>query len=122
MTVFIKLDDGQSGELEALLSWLKGVDELRGCVERAAAKPGRDEMGVWSDSISVVLGPGGTGVAFASALAVWLRSRASVVKLKVRGGERVIDLDVRGKAATDERVLEVLQPVLSQGGPSDGAP
>ncbi len=82
------------GEVAALRSWLNLDDSYRGRVEvvRNAVEPG--EMGSVADTLVVALGVGGAGTALINTLALWIKTRRSAVRLKVReAGGREIELE-----------------------------
>jgi hypothetical protein len=79
-------------ELRNLRDWLHTDDDFRGSADLAIAAPGIGEMGTASETVNVVIGSGGVA-ALASALSVWLRTRTSDVKVRIRSGDREIAVD-----------------------------
>lgn len=57
--------------------------------------PQPGEMGSVTDTLSVVLGPGGAASALAGALVVWLRTRKPTVRLRLQSKSVSIDLTAK---------------------------
>jgi plastocyanin len=74
MTVRSDRED-RNGAAE-LRSWLNGVPELRGRVNRAEGEPAPEgAMGAAADTLVAVLEPGGVAAVFAGALVAWVQTR-----------------------------------------------
>lgn len=111
-TVSVSLD-GSDDELRQLAGWLRDEDELRGRVRIVdrPIEPGR--MGGVLDTVEVALTSGTAGTLVTSLFA-WLTHRraAGRVKLKVRNGDRTIELTC-GSADDAGTVLDRLGAFLT---------
>jgi hypothetical protein len=95
-------------DTESLADWLKGEPELVGRVRPTRHTPGPGELGAVLDTLTVVLGTGGTVTALITSLRTWLaHPRRSDVRLKVRReGGATVEIDAkRVKRADVERLL-----------------
>jgi hypothetical protein len=71
------------------------------------------QMGTGIEVLQAMLGPGGTGVAFAGVLVAWLRSRRKHIKLRITTNSGTAEIDAQGikdPAAEVERIARVLGP------------
>jgi hypothetical protein len=103
-------------ELKNLEDWLLDEPELAGCpVTRPAASPEPGQMGALSDVLVVALGSGGTGVALASCLSVWLRTRVSDVSLRIRTKQGEVELTATN-TKNAEALIEAITTSVSSGG------
>jgi Effector Associated Constant Component 1 len=110
----IALDNGEPpADLQSLASWLRQDARLRGAVELVHRPPRPGEMGAVSDVLSVALGPGGSGIALAGALSVWLRTRTSDVKATVTGRNGTVTIDVH-RAKDPAEVLEKIESIVGE--------
>lgn len=111
MTLSVQLVGHVSdGDPQSLLNWLRLDRDLRGAVgfETSTARPG--EMGGVASTLSVALGSGGAGVALASALSTWLRSRSTDVKAKIASRNGTVTIDVQ-RAKDPTQVLEMINKI-----------
>lgn len=74
--------DDAAGELRSLLSWLDGDDSLRGR-GRVIGRPGPGEMGAATESLVLMLAPGGVATACATVLIAWIRSRSGSISIEL---------------------------------------
>jgi Effector Associated Constant Component 1 len=119
MELAISIDDpDQRGELTSLEDWLLRDAGLRDCaISRPPAIPRPGEMGAISEVLVVALGSGGSGVALATALSVWLRTRVHDVTIRLQGPAGTIEFSAR--STQDPRELVGVVTSLVSG--SDGA-
>jgi hypothetical protein len=71
-------------EFEDLRGWMTGQDP-RVAVTAVPKPPAPGTQGALWDYLSVACGPDGAGVAAIGALAIWIRSRVTTVKIEVKG-------------------------------------
>jgi Effector Associated Constant Component 1 len=110
---------GQLEELRNLEDWLLEEPGLAECpVTRPSAAPRPGEMGALSDVLVVALGSGGMGVALASSLSVWLRTRVSDLTLRIRTQSGEVELTARN--TKDAEAL--IQAIISSPSASDSEP
>jgi hypothetical protein len=110
-------------EVRRLYSLLSTEPGLRGTVSLVTPPARRGDMGALGDVISVVLGPGGAGVALAGALSIWARSRTSDVRVIVSrqspdGTASSVEIEI-DRSAQPEAVLATIRELLDEG---DGTP
>jgi microcystin degradation protein MlrC len=103
-------------ELDALRQFLLRDDQLRSIDvdARAAALPG-GAMGAATDALLVTLGSGGVAVTLIEALASWLRSRRSKVRIKLTMPDREVELDIT--TLRDPAQLKAIIDVISSAPP-----
>lgn len=89
-------------DARSLLDWLRRDRKLRARVELATDSPSPNQLGALTDTLSVVLGPGGVGVALVAALSVWLRGCRTDVTVRIEGPRGVVELDVRRARNVDD--------------------
>lgn len=101
-----------AADLRSLLAWLQREPALRGAVGFSPSRRGSADMGAVSDAIAVAdaVSRGGTGIALAGALSVWLRNRRSDIEVTVTGPDGSATINIR-RAKDTEQVLEVLRRV-----------
>lgn len=103
-------------ELKNLEDWLLDEPGLAGCpVTRPAAIPEPGQMGALSDVLVVALGSGGMGVALASSLSVWLRTRVSDLSLRIQTKQGDVELTA-SNAKNPEALIEAITTLVSSGG------
>jgi len=87
--------DGDPGaDITSLYRFLRTDDDLRTVdVEARAGSAGDGAMGPITDALMLAFGSGGIGVAVVEAVAAWLASRRSNVKVKVTSGGRTVEID-----------------------------
>ena len=100
-----------AGELRSLRDWLRADDGFVGTVDLDVSRPRVGEMGVLGDSLNVVLGPADIA-ALATALSVWLRSRKSDLRVRLRSGEREVEVDATN-VDDPERFVELVREELA---------
>jgi hypothetical protein len=98
-------------ELAALWEWLRGERALAGAVRAVQRPPGESELGGGPDLLAVALGSGGAGVAFAKALAAWLRTRRSDVVITVRSPSGSVTIEAH-RRVKDGDIASLLQELL----------
>lgn len=86
--------------------WLAGESDLR--VRDVDGTPGPGELGASTDTLAVILAPGGAVVVVVSGLVSWLRSRTSDVRVVVRRGDREVSLAATRVARLDAADLAVM--------------
>jgi hypothetical protein len=113
VVVAISIEDpvDPAGELRSLRDWLRADDAFGGSADLALSRPGVGEMGAVADTLNVVLGPAEVA-ALAGALSVWLRTRRSDVKVRVRSGEREVEVDATN-VSDPERFVELVREDLA---------
>jgi hypothetical protein len=113
-TVSVSLD-GRDEELRQLARWLRDEDELRGRVSLVEPPIGPGQMGSVLDTVQVVLTSGTAGT-FVTSLFAWLGHRRVVgrVKLKVRNGDRTIELTC-GSADDANELIDRVSKILTDG-------
>lgn len=72
-------------------------------------------MGALSDVLVVALGSGGMGVALASSLSVWLRTRVSDLSLRIQTKQGDVELTA-SNAKNPEALIEAITTLVSSGG------
>jgi hypothetical protein len=117
MDVEININSSSDAEeLKNLEDWLLDEPGLVGCpVTRPAASPEPGQMGALSDVLVVALGSGGMGVALASSLSVWLRTRVSDVSLRIRTKQGEVELTATN-TKNAEALIEAITTSVSSGG------
>lgn len=98
-------DDEQ--DLESLIGWLRRERIPSMLVEAAPNEIPAGQMGSISDALLVTVTPEAIA-ALAGALAVWLRTRRTEIRLTVRRGERETTLDAKGLKDSEAVIREVL--------------
>jgi Effector Associated Constant Component 1 len=111
MVAVIRVDGGDADELRSLHEWLRDEAELRGAVRLIHASVAPDELGGIADAVSVAVGAGGAGTVLASALATWLRTRRTAVRLVVQRGGQKVELELE----TLESVVPLIERLLDTG-------
>jgi Effector Associated Constant Component 1 len=109
-------DTSDLADLKSLEDWLLDEPLLAGCaVTRPAAAPEPGQMGALSDVLVVALGSGGAGAALASSLSVWLRTRVSHVTVKLRVGDRELEVSATNMRDPEPLIRELVAPVSGSG-------
>jgi hypothetical protein len=111
MVAVIRVDGGDADELRSLYGWLCDEAELRGAVRLVQAPVAQNDLGGIADAVSVAVGAGGAGTVLASALATWLRTRRSAVRLVVQRGGQKVQLDLE-TLETLENVIPLIERLL----------
>jgi hypothetical protein len=68
--------------VRSLQTWLHGDGDLPVRLMEAPPSPG--ELGAWTESLAVILAPGGAAAVLAGSLVSWLRRRRSDLTVKLR--------------------------------------
>jgi Effector Associated Constant Component 1 len=106
--------DEQSGdELRSLLRWLRDDEDLRAArISARSAQPAPGEMGHGLDLVQVLLEPDGLASALATAVVTavvtWLSTRRRKVKVRLRHGDREIEVEAAGPGNIEGTVKSVL--------------
>ncbi|AUG75451.1 hypothetical protein CFP65_0488 [Kitasatospora sp. MMS16-BH015] len=79
----IRVDGGCGDDLRSLRQWLTEEEALRGRLELERVRPAPGTLGTVTETLTVLLGPGGVATAVASVLISWIRRRRGTVTLKV---------------------------------------
>jgi hypothetical protein len=111
--------------LRSLHDWLTGDGEL--AVRLVESSPRAGELGAWTDSLAVVLAPGGAAAALAGSLVSWLRRRRSDLTVKIRrpdGAEVELSVtQLRGVEITElSAIVGSLQSWLDRSPNDDDGP
>ncbi|WP_440071909.1 effector-associated constant component EACC1 [Streptosporangium sp. OZ121] len=118
MTVIVEMPGSDSDQLRNLRAWLVEEAGLRGNVHLAARPPAEHELGGSVDLLQLVLGSGGAAATAAGVVIAWLNTRKAEVTVRIRNGEREIEVTAKGVRAlrVDElrevtaRMAELLEP------------
>lgn len=107
MRVELKVYVEDSGQFEDLRGWMTG--QHPGLTVTAVPKPPEpytQGLGLW-DCLSVVCGHDGAGAAAAGALAIWIRSRVSTVRIEI--GEKKFLVKGRDVEGIIPKVVEAVK-------------
>jgi hypothetical protein len=88
MTIEIRVDLADDGDVDSLRLWLSDVREVRAVPEPLPSRPG--EQGDPWGFLSVLCGTGGAVTVALNALTTWIESKAT--RVKVRIGETEVEL------------------------------
>lgn len=104
--------------IDDLHRWLAGEPDLRVRAVDRVPEPG--ELGASTDTLAIILAPGGAVVVVVSAVVSWLRSRTSDVRIVARRGDREVSLTATGVSRLDAADLaRVVESAASQLGDAD---
>lgn len=106
MDASIHIVGGDIEVVQSLANWLASERELRGAVRTVRGPTGETQLGAVTEMITVALGSGGAGTVLASSLITWLKVRPTNARLRVKAGDRLVELDIR--------TLRDVQPLLEQ--------
>lgn len=99
-------------EIRSLFRWLQREEDVPNPTFTPAAT-GPEDMGAVSDVLVVAFGSGGAGAVLANSLSVWVRHRASDLKVTFRGKKGTVQLD--GKRIKDPvAVIEALREAAGE--------
>lgn len=107
MQVELKVYVEDPGEFEDLRGWMTG--QHPGMAVTAVPRPPEpftQGSALW-DFLSLVCEPGGAGVAAAGALAIWIRSRVSTVKIEI--GEKKFLVKSRDAEGIMPKVIDAVK-------------
>jgi acyl CoA:acetate/3-ketoacid CoA transferase len=102
-------------DLRSLYEWLAADDGLRGSrISMADQRPAAEDMGALSDSVMVALSGGGavTAAALIRAVENWLTQRRTPVRLSIRSGKHVTDVDI-GRVRDPRIAAELVNAIIS---------
>jgi Effector Associated Constant Component 1 len=106
MDASIRVIGGDIEVVQSLANWLASERELRGAVRTVRGPTGETQLGAVTEMITVALGSGGAGTVLASSLITWLKVRPTSARLRIKTGDRLVELDIR--------TLGDVQPLLEQ--------
>jgi hypothetical protein len=110
--VEIRISGGDEiAEYAALAKVLNGDRELAGRVRTVMSPPAEGQLGGVIDLLAVALGSGGAGVVLGQALTEFVRGRRSDIKITVKRGDTIVEVDAH--RVRDAGAL--LEPVLRAG-------
>ncbi|MFC3742131.1 effector-associated constant component EACC1 [Paractinoplanes deccanensis] len=110
---YITVSSDDHGAVLALQDWLRREQFPPGIVVHPCSEePGPDDMGAWSDGLKIVFENPGLLTAVATAVGAWVGSRARVTRVKVRDGDREIEIDSR-RIKDPEQVARRIQEGLA---------
>ncbi|MFI6390399.1 hypothetical protein [Nonomuraea sp. NPDC050540] len=112
--------EGEADLLHSLEDWLRDVDALRGRVTLRTAPPGPGRMGSGPPQLLVAVEGEAQAEALGRTVEMWLRVRGRGVTLKLRVGQQVTELDLRGDVDVDRLARQVdalLRDALHAAGP-----
>ncbi|MFI6316079.1 hypothetical protein ACIBG8_01095 [Nonomuraea sp. NPDC050556] len=98
--------EGHADQLHSLREWLSDVDVLRGSLDFSYGTPQPGRLGQ-QPALLVGVETEPQVLALAKTVEFWLRMRGSDVALKLRVGQRVTELDLRGEIDVDLVVRQV---------------
>ncbi|HVK24467.1 MAG TPA: hypothetical protein VM677_24175 [Actinokineospora sp.] len=115
---YIEIADGDkpAEDLADLLDWLGRDKRLRGKVDVERRDVGEGKMGTLTDALVVALDDGGAVTALIASVGTWLAARRSRVRIKVRRGDRTVELDGRVKP---DQIEPILRELLDDDRPGD---
>jgi hypothetical protein len=111
MEAELGLDGAGPDDVSALRRMIGSDTNLRGIQLVPVRQQDSGQMGTGFEVLQAMLGPGGTGVAFAGVLVAWLRSRRKHIKLRITTNNGSAELDAQGindPAAEVERIARVI--------------
>lgn len=111
METELGLNGAGPDDIAALRRMIGSDSNLQGIQLVPVGQQDPRKMGAGSEVLQAMLGPGGTGVAFAGVLVAWLRSRRKHIKLRVKTNNGTAELDARGikdPAAEVERIARII--------------
>lgn len=99
-----------AGALESLSRWLRGDPSFGGRVRTIRSAPEPGQLGLPPEALAVALGSGGAVTMLASSLAsslkTWLgRPRGARLRLRIREGEREVDIELSNLERADASEL-----------------
>ena len=93
MLVTVSSDD-QFEALGSLSEWLRRDPELRGTPIRVVRRPPQPgELGSVAEAVQIVTQNGAAVTAAAATLGAWLTARARATKIRVRDGDREVEIE-----------------------------
>jgi hypothetical protein len=124
-SITVTSPDVQEAPLRSLHDWLTNDGELP--VRLVESSPRDGELGALTDSLAVVLAPGGAAAAIAGSLVSWLRRRRSDLTVKIRrpdGSETELSVtQLRGLEITElSAIVGSLQSWLDRSPDGHGPP
>ncbi|WP_376770049.1 effector-associated constant component EACC1 [Actinomadura luteofluorescens] len=97
-------------DLRSLYQWLRRDDSLRGLeVHLSHAPPRPDDMGPVPALIQAVLEPQGVVTAFISGVVTWAAARRKVVRIRVRDGEKEVEISGTGIKDPEEVAARIVR-------------
>jgi hypothetical protein len=111
-----RVDDRTGDDLRNLRKWLIGDNALPCRVDIVAGPSAPGELGGLNETLTIMLGSGGTSLLLATAVVEWIRARHTSVRLTLTKGDAHIDveaariqrLDADGLAQVVERIAAML--------------
>jgi hypothetical protein len=92
-TFTLELEGASPSDVAALNRLIASNQGLRGTTVTAAQPGSEEHLGDIYDVMAGMLGPGGTGTAFAVMLGAWLRSRTKPLRCTVKTPDGKVTLD-----------------------------
>lgn len=99
--------EAEADQLYSLHDWLRDVDDLRGRIRLEQRAPLPGHMGAPTSALLVSIDTEPEVRTLARTVEFWLRMRGSDVALKLRVGNRVTELDLRGEVDVEVVVRQV---------------
>ncbi|MFJ5549236.1 hypothetical protein [Streptomyces sp. NPDC093225] len=111
MIVRLDLPGDEAGdELRQLQGWLRADEDLAGITVTGRQAPARDgEMGPALEALHLVLEPQGLLTAVAASVGTWASTRRRAVRIRVRSGEKEVEIDAPRLADPDEVARRILR-------------
>ncbi|MEU8775759.1 hypothetical protein [Streptomyces sp. NPDC048606] len=111
--------DPAGDELRRLEHWLRQDGRLRGVSVTGRPAPLRDgDMGPVLEALQLVLEPQGLLTAVAASLGTWAGVRRRQVRVRVRSGEKEVEIDASRLDAPEDVALRIVraleEPVASE--------
>ena len=95
-------------QVPSLLDWLRS-EHIEGLsVQRATGRPAPTEMGFDAAAVDLILSAPAV-TALAGSLAIWLRTRKSQVKIRVKSGEREVEVESSNVANAETVIKKALE-------------
>ncbi|MFD7630745.1 hypothetical protein ACFV7Q_32785 [Streptomyces sp. NPDC059851] len=109
MIVRVGLVGDEAGdELRRLERWLRADDDLGAVAIAPEQAPVQDgDMGPVLDALQLVLEPQGLLTAVAASLGTWASTRRRNVRIRVRSGEKEVEIDASRLNDPDEVALRI---------------
>ncbi|ADD40078.1 effector-associated constant component EACC1 [Stackebrandtia nassauensis] len=116
-TLAIVTDDPE--QARQLLAWLRRESELRGVTDLRLLPPRQTggHLGEATDTVLAILSNPGAITAVATTIGVWLGQRVGRTRIRVKDGEREVEIETTSRRRAEEYTRTILAELNA--GPAD---
>jgi hypothetical protein len=101
-------------DVRSLAAWLAERDDLKPVSVAVVGAAAGDDMGVVDEVVRVVFAPGGLAVAVASALGAWAVTRSARTRIRVRAGDKEVEVEAPSSRKAEDIAGAVLRGISAE--------